>query len=366
MGKDNMSKYGSFFVQMEKPDFAPGDQVNGMIYLNLLIDFPATHIELKLEGKEKVKYYVSVRKYDYTDQEGHEHYKTEYESRSDSHKCFKYKFPCATFNGGFVPMGQYQIPFQFFLPNDLPSTFYYKWYNHGECHAKIHYKAKATLESSDGNDLLKNKFDIVINAAPKKHISQKRVDINKEVVSWCCLNKGKFKMTSWFEKDAYMPGETAMLVVEAENNTSVECKSMKGNFTQEVIIKNGRARDKRILNMVEAPGLAPGEKYVGQEAKRIAIPLSGTRIKGGDDEGTSNTSVDGYLIDCNFYVSAQTEMDACICCDKHPKSEIYITLYNAIPTVSHQFQPPMNWAPKVMDPYVANLLPEFDIQVQQG
>jgi len=366
MGKDSMSKYGRFDVSLPKPVFAPGEQVNGVIYLDLLMDFPSSHITLKLEGKEKIKYWVSRQQYDYTDQNGQQHYRTVYESRSDSHKCFKYEFPCASFNGEFVPAGQYQIPFSFSLPEDIPSTFYYKWHNMGDCYAKIHYSAKVKLESNGNDkDLLKDQFDIVINSAQIQKTNHQRVDLNKEIVSCCCIKKGKFKMTSYFEKSAYMPGETAYLVVEAENNSSAQCISISGNFTQSLKIKGGAGETKH-LTSVKAPGLAPGEKYVGQDAKRLEIPLSGTRIKGGDDVGTSNTSVNGKLIQCNYYVSAQTEMDACICCDEHPVSEIYINLYNAVPPVSRKFKPPQSWAPQIMDPYVANFLPEFNIEVKEG
>lgn len=170
-------------------------------------------------------------------------------------------------------------------------------------------------------------------------------------------------MTAYFEKNAYMPGETAYLVVEAENNSSVKCLSINGNFTQDLRIAGGAGECKNLVT-VKAPGLEPSQTYVGQDAKRLAIPLKGTTITGGDDIGTSNTSVNGKLIKCNYYVSAQTQMDACICCDEHPVSRIYINLYNAVPPVSHKYHPPSSWAPQIMDPYVANLCPEFEIEVE--
>lgn len=363
MGKESMSKYGTLFVTQERPVYAPGDQVNGVIYVDCFLDFPASHITLKLEGKEKVKYWVPEQVHDHTDKDGVKHYKTEYHPRWDSHRCFNYEFPAANFAGPFIPKGQYQIPFQFHLPVELPSTFHYKWHDGGDCFAKIHYKAKAKLESSTGKDLLKTSFDMILNASQNELIQQRRIDIDKEVINCCCFNQGRFKMTAYFEKDAYMPGETAFLVVEAENNSKAECKKIRGNFTQAITIKNGYGHKKDLTSVV-CPGLAPGKTYLGQDAKRLEIPLTGTMITGGEDAGVSNTTVHGKLIQCNYYVSAQTEMDACICCDEHPVSRIYINQYNAVPPIPHVFHPPTDWAPQVFDTYIANFNPEFEIEIE--
>lgn len=368
MGRESMSQYGSFFVILEKPIYSPGDQVNGTVYLDCTLDFPSSHITLKLEGKEKIKFWKSRQVYSHTDSNGTTHYRTEWYPVYDSHRCFNYEFPVANFSGAFIQRGQYQIPFTFHLPAHVPSTFYYTWYRNGDCYAKIHYEAKAKMESAYGKDLLKHKLQFTVNAAQLKNAKQKRVDIDKEVVSWCCCNQGKLKMTSYFEKDAYMPGETAYLVVEAENNSKVKCNTIDGNFTQEINIHGwgGGSGDKRNLRTVQIPGLEPGEAFIGGNAKRIAIALTGTQIKAGEDAGTNNTTVHGKLIQCNYYISAQTKMDACICCDEHPVSKIYINLYNPIPPAPPAFQQPANWQPQVFDTYIANFDAQYQAKVQKA
>ena len=365
MGRESMSQYGSFFVVLDRSVYSPGDQVCGTVFLDCLLDFPTSQITLKLEGKEKIKFWKSRQVYSHTDRDGNTHYRTEWYPVYDSHRCFNYEFPVGAFNGPFIQRGQYQIPFTFNLPNHIPSTFHYKWHRNGDCYAKIHYEAKAKMESLHGKDLLKHKLMFTVNAAQTHAAMTKRVDIDKEVVSWCCCNQGKFKMTAYFEKDSYMPGESAYLVLEAENNSKVKCKTINGNFIQDINIHGwgGGSGDKRNLRTVKIPGMEPGEAWVGGNAKRIEIALTGTTIKQGEDAGTNNTTVHGKLIQCNYYISAQTEMEACICCDEHPTSKIYIDLYNPVPPPTAAFQPPPQWQPQVFDTYVAQLQPQFQVKL---
>jgi len=275
MGRESMSRYGNFGIHLDSLNYSPGDQVNGVIYLDCHLDFPASFVTLKLEGKEKTKWWDSRQVYNGTDSNGNTQYRTEWYPVYNYHRCYRYKFPIASFKGAFIPKGNYEVPFSFKLPNSLPSTFRKEWYHNGDCYGKIHYECKALLESNFGKDLLKRKLPFTVNAGLIKKIEQKSCHIDKEVINCCCCKQGKFKMSAYFEKDAYVPGEIAYMVVEAENNTKVKCFDVSGIFSENVTLHGyGYGGDSNCSNLitVSTPGLAPGQSFTGEQAKRLQIP----------------------------------------------------------------------------------------------
>jgi len=130
--------------------------------LDIKRNFPCPEIKLKLEGKEKVKWYTQHQeKYGPDDH----HYRTVTKEHKDSHKCYSNKFIIHKFNSNEIFTGQYQFPFSFILPDDLPSSFCYEWFEHDHSYAKIKYTCKVELENlQNKKDYLKEKINFVINS----------------------------------------------------------------------------------------------------------------------------------------------------------------------------------------------------------
>ncbi len=70
MGKKNFDDYGDIYIFLANRNYHPGEQVNGMIYVNLGKTFPAGAITFKLEGKEKFKHYWADHRQE-TGDDGH-------------------------------------------------------------------------------------------------------------------------------------------------------------------------------------------------------------------------------------------------------------------------------------------------------
>ena len=329
--KENMSKYGQFIVNLDKQVYSPKDQVSGMLYLDLLEEFPSSQVTMKVQGKEKIKYQKEVEETYYCEDEQKDKTRTHYEEVTEKHKCFDHEFSIMNFNEPYVPRGQYQVPFTFILPSDIPSTFYKKWDSNGECYAKIHYTVKAKMESKIGGyDLLKNKQIFTINAAKSDIMLQKTVSWDDHIVHCCCFNQGRFKLSTFFEKDHYVPGESAYCVVEAENHSKAKCNHINGMFEQEIKISSseGSKNNRDVLYSVKARGLHPGEVLIGSDSQKLEIPIKGTEIHSGKDAGTHNTSTHGKLIKCEYFLTIKAMMNACICCGEHPNTKIPINLSN--------------------------------------
>ena len=72
-------------------------------------------------------------------------------------KFLSVKVPVFQIVGGVMQPGMYQIGFSTVLPSELPSTLYFKVYNHYDPKAKVKYYMKATLNTVDPKDKMKNK-----------------------------------------------------------------------------------------------------------------------------------------------------------------------------------------------------------------
>lgn len=274
MGRKSIANYGTIFVFLEKLNYAPGQQINGTISINLQANFPSSSIIMLLEGKEKVLFWTERTE---TRTYGHgENQRTETITHHDPHygtnRCYNHSFPVASFDTPYVPAGQYQIPFTFKLGEQAPSSFDYSWYQDRNSYAKISYHVKCLMESR-GNckDLLKSKTCFYVNAGIDRPIKQRQGELKDEVTVCCCFNKGEVYVKAYFEKDAYMPGETAIMIAEVANKSSIGVFAIEGNLINTLNLRanDGHTRNLSLtLSQVKSHGLKAGESKTGQNAQR--------------------------------------------------------------------------------------------------
>jgi len=175
-----------------------------------------------------------------------------------------------------VPPGQYQFPFTFILPSDLPNSFSHHWSEHDKkCYGKIEYKVKAELDA-DGPDF-KAKGIFNICQPVKGEISANTVTINKEVKMCFCISKGKTSITASFEKNQYKPGETCQILAEVDNsNSKADISDINGVLTQVITVDCG-GNDKRIITKTHEKcslkGIKAGEKLTGDKVAKMQLTL---------------------------------------------------------------------------------------------
>jgi hypothetical protein len=217
-------------------------------------------------------------------------------------------------------------------------------------------------------ELLKFKQSFSINNSLSAPILSKEKKIDKEVFCYCCYGKGPVKLISYFEKNAYQPGETCFMVAEVENDTSVKIKNLKAVFFQHIKVESNGTRGnhskswKHNLSVKDGGSYEPKTSRVGLNAERIQVDLGNLKITAGEYAGevsVFNTTTKGHLIQCDYYVKVECDMDTCICCDEHPNATISVEIYNhSKPTVA-QFVPPPGWDPTQYDIYTANLNQQY-------
>jgi hypothetical protein len=104
----------------------------------------ASHLELRIKGKEKCSYWYD-HTVTYRDGNGNTQTRTERRKKSFWAMIMNYKATCFTFQGPLNP-GDYTIPFEFDLPGSLPASMMWKRRDHRDRpKATVKYSAKARI-----------------------------------------------------------------------------------------------------------------------------------------------------------------------------------------------------------------------------
>ncbi len=102
------------------------------------------------------------------------------------------------------------------LPATLPSTF------HEDCSdysASISYELEAELTCLDlSGTHMEAAQVVVLREMLQEGVAPKQGEMTAEVVNCCCMSKGFSNIFTSFEKNAYVPGETANMITEIDNS----------------------------------------------------------------------------------------------------------------------------------------------------
>jgi hypothetical protein len=365
LGKPS-AQMGSMYVRLDKGEYVPGEQVSGVINLNLFAVFNQGVIYLTAAGVEQVKLVEIIKTGAGTDA------KEEKKWHNDRNFFFNNRFPVHHFQGGFLAAGQYSFPFSFVLPTGLPSSFSYKFTkDHEACFAMTSYEISATLGSAAGPAL---SFSLPLSVNQPQIFSNpsQRMEMNQEVTHCCCVAKGRAKITSYFEKNEYVPGETAFLITEADNmHSQAAINHIKGEFRQVVRLKAG-AFEHSVSNSLcelKTPGIQPGEQRIGPNAIRLEVPLINKNPNQWDKNQSKNNVVQptsrGKLINNEYYLVNTLEMDACICCGEHPNCKLQLNIRNPSLVYNPWAGQPEGWSPQVFNPVAFQVSPDtrFDVNM---
>ena len=129
---------GYVYVKTDKPYYYPGNVVLGKIYIRTEVPMSAANLEIRVRGKEKASF---LRRETYHTGEGENRQTHTRVIKEKLHKkILEFRGSCFTFQGPLMP-GDYTIPFEFKLPDCLPSSIMYNNKHH-------HDKPKAVVKYS--------------------------------------------------------------------------------------------------------------------------------------------------------------------------------------------------------------------------
>ena len=390
---------GSIFIQLNKPSYSSGEQVDGFIYLYLPKNYFSDTIYMTIRGHEEVKlvegkwmseykYKSSYRyhgrdfkknpysrykdelnfRYDYWNRVRSKYVRTKTTGEGDDekkeeekfilldhyqyHTIINQKFPVYKFKTNSIPAGQYSFPISFRLPSGIPATFNYEFSEYEKfCFGDTFYSITASLESPyrQYKDIREN-YKFVINQSVKGSGHTLRSRSKNKITSWCCIDRGIVDLASYFEKSDYKAGEVAKMVIMVDNSKcKADVQKIEGDFQQRLRLRAAGFTKNIVkkLNRAVTKGVKAGEKVIGDKAYRMSLTLA-NRLTGQRVQPTSQ----GKLIDNDYILETITFMDATLCCEEHPRARMVANIFNA-PIERRKSQLPSNWEPQIMTPFTA-------------
>lgn len=228
-------------VQTEKTVYFSGDTVNGRVFLSVNDQngIVAQSLNIHCSGVERgLVHYTEER-------EGTNNESTRQIERYEDNEIEMLNFdvPINTPIGSLFQKGQYEFPFQFIIPQNLPSSMSCSF---GQSKCEIRYEMKAYL--SKMND--RNSFTSPFN---KNTISSKPIPINifgsnntmysqsnqpvnfpgesHNVRNCCCFHRGKMELRASMDSYLFVPNQNHTISFSLKNNSRVNVE----NVTVEVI-----------------------------------------------------------------------------------------------------------------------------------
>lgn len=135
-----------------------------------------------------------------------------------------------------IAPGDYYITFNFTLPNNLPSSLFFKGKkgDREKPKAKVKYYCKANLDC-EGEDM-KHKAVIVIREKPVALETNNVIKETSEIKTWGCCAQGTSSLEAEFAKNVFTPMEVAEGELKI-NNSNCKVKVKEVRFSIEQVLK---------------------------------------------------------------------------------------------------------------------------------
>ena len=339
---------GALHVDVESHNLQTGDEIQGVVHLLVKSPTPANELVLYFKGKEKTHW--AVRRKEKNLITGMTHNVTyTYGGHKD---IIKHRFPIFVFAEQMVQPGQYSFPFAIRTPADIPSTFDYRppynsFLDAGPTIAAISYKLIAKIE---GHEAKVDKGKTHVNMT--RPMLVQAVSVHDEHVAnistWCCFSKGKVKVKADFNKNAFIPGDQAIVTVDVDNQESkLEGTALVASLTRVIRLKDETGRSHVVNSTINQVRL---EEAVAAGSHMAAVTKKTLQLAIPNDETVAKTStVQGQLVECEWFLSGEIVMDGCcMCCGDTPRISKPMAIY---PPQLQQTPPPVvpeGWNPTVM------------------
>jgi len=204
------------WVTLNQPSYVGGDMVSGTVEMDCVVPFFAKGVILKVKGFERVWWQYQTTEYEGEGQNRravthtHEH--------KQNKEFFKQTIVVYPHQGTVAP-GHYSFPFLYQLPVNLPGTYFEEGGHHHAgtgYHAKVLYKVKASVDVTFRHNL-HSTVRLVVNEKFDQLLQPSYGENSKTFLT----SSGFLNIRAWLDKNAYVPGETVLAKLKA-NNTSVK------------------------------------------------------------------------------------------------------------------------------------------------
>ncbi|KAL4437943.1 hypothetical protein ABPG74_001114 [Tetrahymena malaccensis] len=351
MGNNSSYASGGIYIQTDQPFYIAGDTVTGKVHVSTLESFPANILSLKIKGYEE-SYWQEQHQRTHTvrgsDGQERQHTETYYETHKGKNTFFSHQFPLYIWSTyTYMPAGQFTFPFQFKLMETLPGSYYESGTDRGcEYKAVIKYKVKVEINSVN-NKKLKNKQDLIIREPLKTYVTSQYGERVVKPTTWCCIGQGQSHIKCHFERNSYMPGETARMLSDIDNSQcDLAITNLQCSLNKRLRLTSNSGREYLITKQVcrrDFQGVGAHQTATDSNRRSCEVNLVGTN-------GTViQPSTRGRLVNCEYNLNILANLEGCICCSDKPEVTVPISIVSPPPPNYGQMQPPPNWNPQVFE-----------------
>lgn len=337
--KASSTEFGSITIQCPKRQFISGEQVDGIIYLNILKSYNGTNLVLNINGVEKSEW--TERR-----GSGDNRHTVHFGQKVDT---LERDLPIYSFPDMIATPGQYAFPFSFILPNNLPGSVHY---HHSDgSKGSIKYSIEAKLESNVKTmKSISFSAPVYIKELLHKAIKPEVMEKSENLLCccFCCISRGRTSFKYTTDKNAYMPGETVQVQIEVDNSQcKMDISRIKCQLTENATLVASNHYQKLFESVVVAneskKGIQAGEKV---DAIYIDLQLPHEKLTESTEGGIAPTS-SGKAIKMVYSIDIELTMDGCVC-GQMPRSKLFVQIYSAYVQPIYNFAVPTDWSLKQM------------------
>ncbi|CAG7831707.1 unnamed protein product [Allacma fusca] len=248
-----------FTIEFDNPtkSYFPGQNVTGKVVVVCSSSKNVQGLRIKFEGKASVHWTEEEKETVGSGNDREE--RTTTRVYEDSDTFFDYKFFAAgdDRNDVTIPAGRNEYPFQFALPQGLPSSFI-------GAYGKVSYEVNAVMKRSWKFDHeVKNQFTVNALADLNNDAGAAQPGELKKTKNLCCLccASGPIGYVFKISRKGYVPGEFVQIECELQNNSSRNVTGVTLAFVQtSTYYAKGKSKvATKNLSEVKRPGVEPGD-----------------------------------------------------------------------------------------------------------
>lgn len=328
------------YIHLDFPSFQPGDFITGVANIYLNSSTPADVLSIRLVGKELTRW-VRYRQY------GASGYSDFYRG---NFKAIDVSYPIWDF-GGFLPAGQYSVPFRIETPAWLLPSYRYKGIFKK---ARIFYRVSAVVDDRKKTKAVKNV--VWANSIPKPHYTIRSIteEANLHVRNFCFFKAGTAVLTANLNRNFVMPNDDLIVSIHVDNTQSrhtvnkmqfrlirhLHMKVHKGFYKGSTkLIKD------KMLGTTEEIDIPAGE--ILNHDRLITVTLSLDKV----EKLWKYPSVSGLLIECKYTVDVLLKFNNW-CGAKTYKISLPIEIFNGKVEKNSFIVPPpkmkFEWKPEML------------------
>ena len=212
-------------IRLDNNVVEAGNVLKGRVFLSVQNrDQQARGVHLVLKGDEK-----SLIRRNETHREQDHRY-----SHSTSSSILHMDVPLTTFPTGLVPSGQFEYPFEWPLPDKLPSSMNCQL---GDSRCSIEYHLTAYLDNSGSLSILpdySSTVTVTVLGSSRGEFVGTQIDLENYAIKSCCADRGTMTMGWDADTTVAAPGGTINVGIMGKNDSIVELRYLQAKLVETV------------------------------------------------------------------------------------------------------------------------------------